>query len=43
MLIETNVYYIKRKLAINMQIHTVSEVSDGPYCTNRNVDSGIET
>ena len=38
----TNVYYAKRKLAINMQIFAVSEVSGGPYC-NRNVNSGTET
>ena len=38
----TNVYNIKWKLAIKMQIFAVSEVSDGSYC-NRNENSGTET
>ena len=38
----TNVYYIKGKLAINMQISAVFEVSGGSYC-NRNENSGTET
>ena len=38
----TNIYYIKRKLAINVQIFAISEVSGGPYC-NGNVNSGTET
>ena len=38
----TNVYNIKRKLAINVPIFAFSEVSVGPYF-NRNVNSGTET
>ena len=38
----TNVYYIRRKLAISMQMFAVPEVLDGPYC-NLNVLSGTET
>ena len=38
----TNVYYIRRKLGISMQMFGVSEVLDGPYC-NLNVNSGTET
>ena len=37
-----NVYYVKRKLAINMQIFAFYEVSGGPYC-NRDGNSGSET
>ena len=37
-----NVYYIKRKPAINMQILAVSQVSGGPY-HNRNINGGTET
>ena len=37
-----NVYYIKKKLTINMKIIAVSEVSGGSYC-NRNTNSGTET
>ena len=37
----TNVYYIERKLAMNMQILAVSVVSGGLYC-NCNVNSGTE-
>ena len=38
----TNIYYIKRKLALNVQIFAISEVPGGPFC-NRNVNSGTET
>ena len=38
----TNVYFIKRKLAINMQISAVSEVSGGSCC-NCHVNSGTKT
>ena len=38
----TECHYIKKTLAINMQIFAVSEVSGGSYC-NRNADSGTET
>ena len=37
-----NAYYIRRKLAINIQIFTVSEVSGGPNC-NYNINGGTET
>ena len=37
----TECHYIKRKLAINMEIFAVSEVSGSSYC-NRNADSGTE-
>ena len=38
----TKVYYIKTKLATNMQIFAVSEVLGGPY-SNRTVNSGTVT
>ena len=38
----TDYHYIKRKLAINVQIFAVSEVLSGSYC-NRNAGSGTET
>ena len=38
----TNIYYIKRELAINMQIFAVSIVSGGTYC-NHNVNSRTKT
>ena len=37
----TIVYFIKRKLAINMQIFLVAKVSGGSYC-NRDANSGTE-
>ena len=37
-----NVYYIKKKLAINMQNLALYEASDGLFCSS-NVHSEIET
>ena len=38
----TDVFYINKKLAINVQEFEISEVSDGPYC-NSNPKSETET